>query len=228
MILSHYLFNHPLDFDECNLQQLVFESSSDLGRIIGELYSQIEGGVGSFALFEGDHEVSLNNVYLSLDPFSLELDSKDIVTGFIKSLFKELNSFEFIEERDSVVSHFQSLVARAIAEIDPEWTFDGLDLKGLLKIMGLHPTGGLSLIEQIAEFVRLTKKYTTVPLVIFVNYAAYLSEQDYLAMIKQVGYYQVPVVMIESKYIEGFRRSCIFDKDFCQIDVAKDGNIFEV
>lgn len=60
MIFTHYTFNEPIILDDCLIQQLVFENPADMGRMIGELYSQSQGMDGSFAVIDNDIEIPMN------------------------------------------------------------------------------------------------------------------------------------------------------------------------
>lgn len=212
--------------DDCRLQQIVFENPADMGKMIGEMRSQIDGAEGSFVVFEGESEVPMNRVFLCVDPFSMDPNSKDIVAGFQKALLNELNSPGLVRERDEILSNLQILTARAVFELDPEWSIDGLDLKGLMKAMGLRFISENNLLNRIVDTIRLSARYGAYCLFTLVGTSSFLSITDYSSLLAHLRYLQIPVIMVESHMMDGFSRTRVFDQDFCEIDICGGDNYF--
>lgn len=228
MIFTHYTFNEPIVLDDCLIQQLVFENPADMGRMIGELYSQSQGMDGSFAIIDNDVEVPMNKMFICIDPYSLNPNSKEIITGVIKQLFAELNSERFIEEKDLAIITLQQVIAQAAIEIDPNPYVDGLDVKNLIKNMNPHFICDGDLPSNILDVVRLSSQYAAYRLFVLINFSSFLSDYDYSMLIHNLTYLQIPIIMIESKIMTGFTKTRIFDSDYCELSISGDRKTFDV
>lgn len=228
MIFTHYTFNEPIVLDDCLIQQLVFENPADMGRMIGELYSQSQGMDGSFAIIDNDVEVPMNKMFICIDPYSLNPNSKEIINGVIKQLFAELNSERFIEEKDLAIITLQQVIAQAAIEMDPSPYVDGLDVKNLIKSMNPHFICDGDLPSNILDVVRLSSQYAAYRLFVLINFSSFLSDYDYFMLIHNLTYLQIPIIMIESKIMTGFTKTRIFDSDYCELSISGDRKTFDV
>lgn len=228
MIFTHYTFNEPIVLDDCLIQQLVFENPADMGRMIGELYSQSQGMDGSFAIIDNDVEIPMNKMFICIDPYSLNPNSKEIITGVIKQLFAELNSERFIEEKDLAIITLQQVIAQAAIGMDPSPYVDGLNVKNLIKNMNPHFICDGDLPSNILDVVRLSSQYAAYRLFVLINFSSFLSDYDYSMLIHNLTYLQIPIIMIESKIMTGFTKTRIFDSDYCELSISDDRKTFDV
>ena len=132
MILTHYLFNSPIVFDESKIQRLVFENPADLGVMVDELRGQIEGFEGRFILSESEKEIDCSrSVELIIDPFSVNLNSKDILAGFYKTVSKELETGkDYLDYREAIGNLLQ-IVVSVSSEIESSSVVDELSSQSL-------------------------------------------------------------------------------------------------
>ena len=219
MRLNHFLFESAMDFDDRRVQQLVFENPGDLGRMVAELKSQIYGLEGSFVLFERSVDMGIKGVSLIVDPFSLEAGRREIVAGFTKALMSELVSPENHVKTDRLMSDLQSHILEIATDIEPSVDFQGLDLKGLVKAVGLGFQAGGDLVEDLCEYVRLAGRFAGTRLFVLVNMGAFLSDGRYLEMVRQLEYLQNPVLLVEGRVISVGCPVKVFDADFCEINL---------
>ena len=220
MILTHYLFNSPIVFDESKIQRLVFESPADLGVIVDELRGQIEGFEGRFILSESEKEIDCSrSVELIIDPFSVNLNSKDILAGFYKTVSKELETGkDYLDYREAIGNLLQ-IVVSVSSEIESSSVLDELSSQLLLKAISLGLSEEADLCERICEYVRLVSTYTGRSLVIIINLPCFISTEQYNDCIRQLSYHQVPILLIESVSRNDRIPTKLFDIDFCEINL---------
>ena len=228
MIFTHYTFNEPIILDDCLIQQLVFENPADMGRMIGELYSQSQGMDGSFAVIDNDIEIPMNKIFICIDPYSLNPNSKDIITGVIEQLFVELNSERFMEEKDLAITTLQQVIGQATIRMDLGLYVDGLNIKSLIKNMNPHFICDGDLPSNILDVVRLSSQYAAYRLFVLINFSSFLSDYDYSMLIQNLTYLQIPTIMIESRIMAGFTKTRIFDSDYCESSISSNRKTFDV
>lgn len=228
MIFTHYTFNEPIVLDDCLIQQLVFENPADMGRMIGELYSQSQGMDGSFVVLDGSVEVPMDRVFICIDPYSLNPNSKEIIAGVTKQLLIELNSERFIKEKDLTIITLQHLIAKIAIEMDPSLYMDGLDAKTLIKNMSPHFICDGDLSSNILDTIRLSSQYAAYRLFIIVNLSSFLSNPEYSLLLQNLAYLQIPIIMIESRIMVGFSKTRVFDSDYCELSISNNEKIFDV
>lgn len=220
MILSHYLFNRPISFEEQRIQRLVFENPSDFGKFVHEIHDQTHGSDGHFFLSENTTELDISKkVNLIVDPFSIDINSKDILSGFYKQVISSLESGDDYPYFRDAVGSLLEVVSRVSSDVESSATVDELAALPLLKIISLSVLDSNDICENICDYVRLSSSYASKRLSILVNLDMFLSEVDYAECLKQLNYYQVSVLLIESSTKDDVVPTKLFDASFCELDL---------
>ena len=220
MILSHYLFNSPIDFDDFRIHRLVFENPADMGAIVNELREQTKGFEGRFILYESGKEIDCSRALeLVVDPFSVDLNSKEILAGFHKVVSKELETGDdYLDYREAICDLLR-VVSMVSSEVESNATMEDLSTQSIIKSVSLGITEENDLCARICEYTRLVSRYTGKMLIVMVNVASFMSTESYNDCIRQLSYLQVPVLLIESSSKKDAIPTKLFDADFCEIDL---------
>ena len=181
MRLYHDSFSIPIFFEENIHNVLVVENPTVLSNYILELKDQIGGFKGNFIFSDKkDDEELEENVCLIVDPFSLNLNSKEFISKLNENLKKELLQPEYayqIEELNQKISKIlgeislsQSMLINYDCEFSPT---------SLLKISNVFvESTDSSLLNHICNYLELSSLYLGKKLYIFVNLKQFLSEKE--------------------------------------------------
>lgn len=220
MILSHYLFNNPISFEEQTVQRLVFESPSDFGKYVREIHDQTCGLGGHYFLSEDNTELDISKkVNLIVDPFSIDINSKDILSGFYKQVVSNLESGDGYSDFRDAVGSLLEVVSRVSSDVEISATVDELAALPLLKTISLGILDSDDICENICDYVRLSSSYASKRLSILVNLDMFLSKVDYAECLKQLNYCQACVLLMESTVKEDVVPTKLFDASFCELDL---------
>lgn len=217
MIFTHYSFQVPMCFDNNVVHQLIIENPDDAGRLLCELNDQIGGMDGSFSLSDRNLPIDLRAVSLIIDPFNL--DWKDVNAGLLKQLLHGLTEPEHLLETDRILSEMQSHILEVATGLEPEADIEGIDLKSMIRSMGLHLSTDKSIEEQIPEYARLSSRYGGKKLFVIVNLSMFIFAQKFYDLIRQLEYNQIPTILVESAVISRSTPVKVFDSDFCEINL---------
>lgn len=219
MILSHYLFNRPISFEEQTVQRMVFENPSDFGKFVHEIHDQTRGLDGHFFLSEDNIELDISRrVNLIVDPFSIDINTKDILSGFYKQVIFLLESGDDYPDFRDAVGSLLEVVSRVSSDVESSATVDELAALPLLKIISLNILDSDNICENICDYVRLSSSYASKRLSILVNLDMFLSKDDYAECLRQLRYCQVNVLLMESSVKDDVVPTKLFDTSFCELD----------
>lgn len=221
MILTHYLLSNPIRFDDCLVQRLVVENPGFMGRLLSELNSQIEGYDGNFILSDARKEYALSqSVHVVIDPFSLKLSSKDVISALNKKMLQKMEGESAFLKIRGAMSALSTLVTDVASDLEPSLDVGELNSQSLLKAMSIDISDADTLAERICESVRLKSQYSGCKLSVLVNMGLYLSKEEYDGCVSQLMYMNTPVLLIESSFTQDGLESTIVDADCCEIRIA--------
>ena len=219
-MFSHYLFSKPISFESSSVNMLVFENPLDMGKMILELSNQMGGSQGSFILSENNKELDIHkSVILVVDPFALDCNSKEILSGFYQEVSKNIELGEdYVKMRD-VIGELMEVLIDAASSLEPDSDYSEPEVIPLLKSLslGFLKTGSFS--EDLCNYVRLVSRYTSKRLIILVKVGDYLSEEEYRGIVSYCHYLQFPILLIESQNRDAGVPVRIYDYDFCELDM---------
>ncbi len=222
MILSHPTFENAINLTDDAVSILTIENPWQLSTYISELLGQIDGDSGGFSLFDGNKEVSMSELRLLIDPFNLDLSTKDIQNGIQARVRTLLNSEEYYVTTQEMLSGISKFFNRALSDIDCELVGAEIDATSLVKLMSPHYENEEgSLLENICQYLRVASAFTKARAFIFVNLRTFMNESQIEQLFKFALYEKTCLMLFESasgKHSE-YAHETIIDKDLCEIDI---------
>lgn len=220
MMLSHYLFEYPIDFTECSLHRLAIESPGYMGAMVGELSNQTHGLGGRFMLSDSYNELDISRkLCLIVDPFALDVSSKDIISGLQKRVAEYLVNEDNYLQTNAVLSELVSYIIDKSTDIETSIVVDEVTIQAVLKAVSLQLTEAEDLCERVHDYVEFTLKYAGKMMVVIVGIDCFVSADDYHSLLKSLQYLNCPILLIESKPKGDDIPTKIIDADYCEIDV---------
>lgn len=201
-----------------------------MGKMIWELSNQTAGLDGRFFLSESGKELDIRKkVELIIDPFSIDLNSKDVITGLHKRIALRLESGDGYLSFREAVSDLLRVVETISTDVESSVSMDELIAQPLLKIISVGIMDPTNIMESITEYVRLVASYSDKELVVIVNLDLFMSNADYRNCLRQVRYLQTPILFIETKTKDDDIPTKLLDADYCELNFGfEHENIFEV
>lgn len=222
MIFTHYTFSSIIDLNTTSVQRIVFEDPSTMGKMISELKEQINGYEGSFSLFENNHYLDMSKyVSLIIDPFSIDLNSKEILSGLYGSIANHIECGDHFIHIRNAISTLVSEVINAASEVEMMITNEDPTTPSLLKALAINIMDSDNLGDKICEYSRLLFAYSNKKLLIVVNLDQFMSIDEYNACIHQLLYQHTPIILIESTFKNDVPTK-IIDQDLCEINLKID------
>lgn len=229
MKLMHYLFSTPIDFENCSLQQLVFENPDDMWRMVAEFNRQLSGDDGRYALFEGNKSLDISKNVVFIDsPFNLERFNKIIVQDVIIKAAKLLNDEDHQIASFRILSELEELIISVLSEMDLSLDVEGFSPQKVMKSVGLEIGYEGDVCNDMAQLCSLLSKYVKPDLIVIVNISNYVGSSQQEVLFRNLSYVNSPILLIDRSYSNEY--GCkLFDADFCEIDVNYGGGyLFEV
>lgn len=210
-----------LQWKECETIHLVVENPSLMAKIVSELKRMAKGEEGTFIFSDEGKEMKFDkSIEMIVDPFSLDFNSRQIVSKLYSELLKSEDIF--VLERAEINSKILCYLERIAAGLAYDTiSFDlNLDVTKLLKMydVKINPEC-LSLVEELTEYIKIMSLLLKKRVIILVNIKSYLSFDDICQLKRMALYYNVNLVLIDN--LEGqFQEDdivYIIDKDRCII-----------
>lgn len=229
MKLMHYLFSDPIEFDDNRLQQLVFENPRDMGIMVKELYEQTRGYSGRFVLYDGVKDLNIARDVILIDsPIGLDRFDKPILQGVLTKSIDTLKGPDFQLETYSLMASLESLIGRAMLDVDDSLHSEGIDISRMIKTMDLELIHKNNVSEDIMESCDMIFKYTNTKMIAVCNLSTYIENTEFENLLKGLAYLNSPILIIDRIHLNAYP-SKLFDEDFCEINLKNgSANIFEV
>lgn len=221
MKLIHKQLGIRLEFKENIMNVLVVENPKVLTRLIDDFREQCLVNEGNWVLSESDIPISMKKyLFIILEPFSLDCNSKRILAKIYQNLEKEENCNQNqlrAEFNKSLMTYLDSICVQS----DVPLTYcDEIDFQDILKMakvqVDLHTD---SLLEKVLEQILLEHQLFGTRLFVFLNLKAFLSEEEIQELYQECFYKKIDLLLIESNYVKKMDNEsiCIIDKDCCLI-----------
>ena len=220
MILSHPTFSNMLSIEEGKITVLAVENPSQFASYLQELNSQIGGADGQFALFDKRESLPLSSIKLILDPFNLDMNSKEIQNGVVAKIKATMNSEKHYLRMQELISKIDSFSFDILSEVDTELVSSEIDQIGLTKLFSPHFINGSdSVLENICQYIRISTQFTKTLIFAFVNLKTFLNEKELELFFKQMLYIKVQILLFESTPYphSDVINETIIDSDLCEI-----------
>ena len=221
MILSHPSLEHTISIEDGSINVLVVENPVMLCRYIEELKSQTSGFGGRFNLYDGVKCIELNNIVrVIIDPFSIDLNSKEILTPIYSKLSAMSNNESHYADYINLSSRITEYISNLILDLGISMECKDCTSSDLLKIVSPKLLSmGDTLLEKVVEYLDLSSEFSKTKLHVFVNLNAYLSPSELFHLYQHISYHKMNVLFVESKH-EGIisnEHLIIIDKDLCEL-----------
>jgi len=224
MKIVHPDYQMQIHFVEGEIISLVIESSPHFFRYVEELFAQFCGNEGRFVLSEEGNILKIDN-YLDfvISPFTININSKNIVSKIYAMMKEQVMTSDEIEMFYKINADMGNLIERAIVALNFPIQYEEVeDVTTFLKLMNvaLLVEEGESLVEKLTEYIKVVAQVLGIKVVVLANVQPYLSEAD-LRYIKKIAEYEKVTVL----FIDNDEKECyncydakyIIDADLCEI-----------
>lgn len=220
MILSHYPTALSIELSTNEPTVIAVETPKIMASYIQNLKSLIEKGEGEFCIYDGEKEIDFSkSVELILDPWSIDYNSKKVKTKLINYI-NEISADQFYEEVLKVKSIIFRLVENICDHIPYSLSYNtDLDMLNMLKMLDVRiDMEETTVLERIAEYIKLLSTLCSIKIFFLVNISTFLSANDIELLSKDAVYNGVTLVMIEAFQNRNANlTNLIIDKDQCII-----------
>lgn len=219
MTLAYPLLLEPLRFSEHGIQILVIEHPGQLRKAVLDLKEQLGGNKGEFVLAERGEIKELSKLaVLVTDPFSLELDTKRILTKINQEACKAGEGHA--DAFQDILARLANLAAEISVSVDFDVCFEiPQTWEELVKLMGFRiDAERMSIAEQVLEFMRIQRGLFGKKLFVFYNLKACLSSDELTAFYKTVQYQKLDILLLEDvsrRRVPEYENMTIIDEDLC-------------
>lgn len=221
MTIALPLLNEAIRFEENTVNVLVIENIPQLRKLILSFLDQLNGLGGEIVLAENDEILELSKTaVLITDPFSLELDSKRIISKIVQDAC--IAAEEYAEKLQSIILELNRLAGEMCSSFEYDVSFNELgSFDELVKLMGFHAdTENMSFPESLLEYMKLHRKFFGKKLFVFYNLKACLSPEELILFYRSAMYEKLNMLLVEDiqrSSISCFEKTVIVDKDLCII-----------
>ena len=222
MMLSHYHLGNPLSFDGTNINVLVIENHGMLAEVIQELSSQIFGNPGKFYLSDKGVEVSISEkVVLVVDPFSTELNERDILNKLYAKMKSDALSEELYSSTCTILAEIEKKVQELMSIQSAMLESSSPDIVAVFRSMNVAFSPSESLLERLCDYVDVCSEYRKIALFVLVNIKSYLCEEDIELFYSHLLYNKRNVLLLErcESPLHPQEKVIIIDDDLCEICV---------
>lgn len=216
-------FSHQITFEEGKINLILIEGPFEFRKLVGELYLQTNGNEGRFVLSHGEEILKIQkSIHCIMNPFDLSLNSKKILDKIYNDLKDEVLDTDLYMQQASVISELIRFIANVVERMDYPLIYNTeVDIKQIFKILNirLNEEAG-SLVEKIAEYIKINSQILGVEIFIFINLKSYLSKTEIESLQRYMEYYKINIVLIESResfYTIDSEQKYVIDKDGCEI-----------
>lgn len=220
MILSHPVFDAPIDFAHNNL--VVLEHPLLYRTLVAELIAQSEGEPGRFLLTENYEEKAIGKCLSIIhNPFQLCENDHKMRTALYKFLEKEVQTldFECYKEVESKILQFLQHVNMQSAY--PLTMADSIGMTEIFKLgqLQLELTKD-SVPERLYEYIRALRRLAGAQCVVMYNVRNIFTDTEAEVFLKEIREQEISVLFLERSVppiVTKYEKLYIVDQDLCEI-----------
>lgn len=200
------LFSAEIELDFSSNEIPVLEICNDayLFDIIKELkFPSTEKEIREIIIYENNKELNISReLFLLIDPFSIDLNSRSITTEFYKKINNiYLAEAEVSSEINSIYRNLTTQLEKLIMELEIDYNIKtDFETKDLLKALGLEivetPEDPFS---SLLSFISIVSALKLFKLIALVNPRCFLKEQELSELYKVSSYKEVPILVLQNK-----------------------------
>ena len=157
-------------------------------------------------------------VVLIIDPFSLEISSKDVVSGLQKKVADYLlNGDNYLQTNEVLESVIELILTKSL-DVESSITMDGLSIQSVMKAVSLKLMEPDDICQRLCDYAAMASKYAGKMLFVMVNVDCFVSDTDYSDCARNLRYLNIPILLIESNCKTDTIPTKIIDRDFCELN----------
>lgn len=217
-------WQRKIEIEENTIYTLVFENKKYYREKIKELISQHKGNEGNYIYSNDNKEISFEkNSYIITDIFSIEINSKKILSKIYNSLLKQIldDTVEYNVLKTYIRAYFEKLIFNSPFEVEQ---VEEIDVNSLLKLgdFRIHVEDD-DIVEKFIKFLKVLVQLCGINIIFIVGLHNVFKDEEIKAIYKEACVNKISVINIEfqqfknlsdENYIE---KVYIFDKDNCEI-----------
>lgn len=200
------LFSAEIELDFSSNEIPVLEICNDayLFDIIKELkFPSTEKEIREIIIYENNKELNISReLFLLIDPFSIDLNSRSITTEFYKKINNiYLAEAEVSSEINSIYRNLTTQLEKLIMELEIDYKIKtDFETKDLLKALGLEIVETLEdPFSSLLSFISIVSALKLFKLIALVNPRCFLKEQELSELYKVSSYKEVPILVLQNK-----------------------------
>jgi len=221
-MLSHFLLNSPLIFEDRYINILIIERSSYFYKIVKELHMQSKDLGGEFVLSDKNITLPLSkNISLITNPFTIDPNERDTINGLFSKMKIDAMGEELYLDTNELILKLEFKLQNIMSRQPMQLVMENLDMINLFKIANIKFEISEPLLEKLCDYVSILSEYRKIKLFIFINIKSYMTESDLEQFYTFVQYQKINILLIE-RYSSNHLKSekiKIIDEDICEIDI---------
>ncbi|WNY23124.1 hypothetical protein MmiHf6_04260 [Methanimicrococcus hongohii] len=223
--------DEPIEFKDGSINVLIIENPSFMTKMIGEIWGQSNNEEGGFELFENEKSLTFtNNVELIVNPFSADVNERDLLTKLYAEMKKDALDEELFMSTNTFLSEIEKNVREIMERQKLLLESETPDVVGLFKLLGVHFSVSNSLVERMCDYIDICSEYRKTKLFIFVNLKSFLTESEIIQLYIHSTYLKKPILLIENRQLPrlDYEIMRVIDLNLCEIPIsdAKDNDIY--
>lgn len=223
MKLVHPDFFCQIELQENSIPILVLEDPTCFLKYVSDLVCQSKGKEGKWIISEEGKPLSfIKNCDVIIDPFSLDINQKKLITGLYAKLEKEVFNTELLLEWNTIYPNLAQITDKIIESSNYQLEYcKDIELRDFLKFMNVQfYDSSENLLEQIIDYMTLAADVLGIRLFILINFKTYFDFSQLHYLYEQAIYKKYQLLLIESNLdntSNDLEKVIIVDKDNCLI-----------
>lgn len=223
MKLVNTYYNFELNIVENQVTVLSVENPVAYTRIIGDMWSQINGEEGSFILSDCEKIKNISKeVECVFNPFSLDCNNKKVITRLYQEL-KAQSDCVLQEETAKLNCDIIDYLERLIMTVPYNLKFNcDMDISAIMKMYNVEIENQAdSMLENIVEYMKVVSQICGIRTFAFVDLKHFLTYEELEKLYETVFYEKINLIIIEPVHTDKLNgeKCWIIDKDLCIIEV---------
>ena len=224
MKLVHPDFLCQIELPEDRIPVLILENPSRFCQFVADLQRQIAGEEGDWVLSDSGKPLKIDKFCeLILDPFSLDINQRKMITALYAQIEKEVLQTEMLLEWNQISTSLELAAVKLMSVLDDyELIYrDEINIRDFLKFMDVHfDVRAEELPERLIDYMRMSVDVLGTRLFILCNIKSFIDEQNMQYIYEQALYNKFHLLLVEnheSEQINELERRIVIDKDDCLI-----------
>ena len=217
-------WQRKIEIEENTIYTLVFENKRYYRENIIELINQHKGNEGSFIISKNSKEIEFDkDSYIITDIFSIDINSKKVLTKVYSSLLKLLveDVSRYNELSTNIKVYFEKLIFDSSLEIEQG---EEIDMTSLLKLgdFKIHVDND-DILEKFIKFLKVLTELCNCKIIFVVGLHNVFTIDEIKEIYKEGCLNKINIINIEYQQFKNISNEnykeivYIFDKDNCEI-----------